>query len=91
MYSKPANSNPILVYPNVYISISKLITSSTRRTDEIITSIPDNKLLIESDTHDAANCDRLMNEVFELVCGVKNWTPQVATDILSENWTRFTN
>ena len=57
---------------------------------EMIKSVPDHMLLIESDLHTAGDgMDKRLSDIVRRVCKIKEWDVEHGTRILAANWTRF--
>jgi Tat protein secretion system quality control protein TatD with DNase activity len=78
---------------DVYISFSDVINFSQRSSDkvaDVIRSVPDSKILVESDLHIAgAEMDSRLGSIFQKVCAIKKWSPDEGVQILGRNWRRF--
>ena len=69
----------------IYFSLSLAVSLRSSRFQEIVLSIPDDRILIESDCHDIAKLDGCMEEILEKVANVKGWDLEMAVSILSRN------
>jgi Tat protein secretion system quality control protein TatD with DNase activity len=78
---------------DVYFSFSTVINFTGATVDRVkssLESLPDDRILIESDLHVAGKqMDDLLEEVVRTVCHVKGWTLEDGTKLLAENWRRF--
>jgi Tat protein secretion system quality control protein TatD with DNase activity len=78
---------------DVYISFSDIINFSQRSSDkvaDVIRSVPDSKILVESDLHIAgAEMDNCLGSIFQKVCAIKKWSPDEGVQILGRNWRHF--
>jgi Tat protein secretion system quality control protein TatD with DNase activity len=96
-YSGPAdflreflkNTVPI----DVYFSFSEAINfsnPSTEKVTEVVKSIPDSKILIESDLHLAGpDMDDRLGSIFQRICGIRKWSFEEGVQILGRNWRCF--
>ncbi|EED16711.1 Cut9 interacting protein Scn1, putative [Talaromyces stipitatus ATCC 10500] len=77
---------------DVYFSFSTVINftgPSVKWVQTSLESLPDERILIESDLHTAGKrMDDLLEEVVRTVCRVKGWSLEDGTRILAENWRR---
>lgn len=78
---------------DVYFSFSTVINFTGPTVDRVkssLESLPDDRILIESDLHTAGKqMDNLLEEVVRTVCHVKGWSLENGTKLLAENWRRF--
>ncbi|RAO71247.1 uncharacterized protein BHQ10_007259 [Talaromyces amestolkiae] len=78
---------------DVYFSFSTVINFTGPTVDRVkscLESLPDDRILIESDLHTAGKqMDDLLEEVVRTVCYVKGWSLEDGTKLLAENWRRF--
>lgn len=78
---------------DVYFSFSTVINFTGPSVDRVkssLASLPDDRILIESDLHVAGKqMDDLLEDVVKTVCTVKDWSLEDGTKILAENWRRF--
>ena len=78
---------------DVYFSFSTVINFTGPTVDRVklcLESLPDDRILIESDLHTAGKkMDDLLEEVVRRVCHVKGWSLEDGTKLLAENWRRF--
>lgn len=81
------------VLSDVYFSFSTVINFTGLSVDRVkssLASLPDDRILIESDLHVAGKqMDDLLEDVVKTVCTVKDWSLEDGTKILAENWRRF--
>lgn len=57
---------------------------------EMIKSVPDHMLLVESDLHTAGNAmDERLEDIVRRVCKIKGWGLEEGVTILGGNWRRF--
>jgi Tat protein secretion system quality control protein TatD with DNase activity len=96
-YSGSPEAVKQLLRPNVpsdvYFSFSTVINFTGPSVDRVkssLASLPDDRILIESDLHVAGKrMDDLLEDVVRTVCTVKDWSLDDGTKILAENWRRF--
>jgi Tat protein secretion system quality control protein TatD with DNase activity len=78
---------------DVYFSFSDIINFSGPSSDkvvDVVKSIPDSKILIESDLHCAGvEMDARLSSVFQSICDIKRWSSEEGIKILARNWRRF--
>jgi len=78
---------------DVYFSFSDVINfsgPSTEKIIDVVKSIPDSKILIESDLHCAGvEMDARLSSVFQSICDIKKWPSEEGVKILARNWRRF--
>jgi Tat protein secretion system quality control protein TatD with DNase activity len=96
-YSGPADALKQFLAPSVpadiYFSFSSLINFSTvskEKATNAIRTVPDDRILIESDFHCAGErMDELLKEIILKVCEIKGWGLKRGAQQLKENWMRF--
>ena len=78
---------------DIFFSFSYVINfcgTAPGNIEATIGAIPDNAILVESDTHEAG---KLMENRLEWavtkICGIKNWTLEEGVFRLRDNWSRF--
>lgn len=78
---------------DVYFSFSECINFSNSSSDkvvEVIKSVPENRILIESDLHCAGErMDGLLQDIVKRVCNLRGWQIEEGAKILRSNWERF--
>ena len=74
---------------DIFFSFSQVVNGRYDRWEEVVATIPDDRLLIESDYHDARLIDNSLQQAFEFVCKVKGWAAENGSIILERNWKRF--
>lgn len=74
---------------DIFFSFSQVINGRYDRWQEVVSKVPDDRLLIESDYHDARLIDNSLDEALNFVCKAKNWTEQQGRQQLRDNWLRF--
>ena len=75
-----------------YFSFSSLVNFSSRsdKAVEVVRSVPDNKILVESDLHAAGETmDELIEQIVRTVCRIKEWSLHQGVTQLGANWKRF--
>ncbi|ORY87750.1 hypothetical protein BCR37DRAFT_390276 [Protomyces lactucae-debilis] len=74
---------------NIFFSFSQVVNGRYDRWAEVVDSIPDDRLLIESDYHDCRSIDKSLEEALQFVAQAKGWTTDEARVILKKNWHSF--
>lgn len=59
--------------PKAYFSPSLLVTARNREATKAIAAVPRDRILVESDTHDCARCDRLVWGAVLWISAVRGW------------------
>ncbi|KAL8929177.1 MAG: hypothetical protein Q9208_001260 [Pyrenodesmia sp. 3 TL-2023] len=95
-YSGPSDALKQYLDPSIpatiYFSFSRLVNFSNRseKAVEVVKSVPDDRILIESDLHSAGDeMDRLLEDITRLVCEIKGWSLIDGVKFLAANWQRF--
>lgn len=96
-YSGPPEQLSLFLNPanpsDVYFSFSTVVNfsgPSSKRVAEVIKTLPDDRILIESDLHTAGQqMDDLLEEVTRQICEMRGWTLLDGVRRLGENWKRF--
>lgn len=96
-YSGSPEAVKQLLHPSVpsdvYFSFSTVINFTGPTVDRVkssLESLPDDRILIESDLHTAGKrMDDLLEDVVRIVCHAKGWSLEGGTRRLAENWRRF--
>ncbi|KAE8396557.1 hypothetical protein BDV23DRAFT_143017 [Aspergillus alliaceus] len=82
-------SNP----SDVYFSFSAVINfhgPTPQKVVEVIKTLPDDRILIESDLHTAGKqMDDLLEEVARQICELRGWDLHQGVQQLADNWKRF--
>lgn len=73
----------------IFFSFSQVVNGRYDRWSEVVKAVPDDKLLIESDYHDARLIDASLQQACDVVCQAKGWTEAEGRIILQRNWRRF--
>lgn len=78
----------------IFCSFSILVNlkpSTAAKTIEVIKTVPDDKILVESDLHCAGkHMDDLLERIVRCVCTAKKWSLEKGVKQLASNWLRFT-
>jgi TatD DNase family protein len=69
----------------LYFSLSASVNLRSKKFNDMVQSIPDDKILIESDSHDINSVDEAMQTILEKLAVAKGWTMETAVAILSKN------
>lgn len=96
-YSGPAQGIKIYTAPaipsEVFFSFSSVINLSKtaiEKVHDVIKSVPDDRILVESDLHCAGSrMDSYLEEITRLVCQTKGWSLNDGVEQLGKNWRRF--
>lgn len=96
-YSGPADPLKQFLHPSVpadiFFSFSTAINFSNPSIDkitEVIKTVPESNILIESDLHCAGDqMDSRLEEIAREVCSIKGWELEDGLHILKSNWERF--
>ncbi|EFE43482.1 hypothetical protein TRV_01770, partial [Trichophyton verrucosum HKI 0517] len=96
-YSGPVDPLSQFFHPkvplDVYFSFSEVINfpnGSNAKSSSVISALPEDRILIESDVHCAGQrMDDLLEQIVRQVCDVRGWPLEKGTRILAENWKRF--
>ncbi|KAF9181381.1 hypothetical protein BGZ50_005533 [Haplosporangium sp. Z 11] len=77
--------------PEIFFSFSILINGrlQERKLKELITAVPEDRLLIESDHHSHAQVDLLLVEMVHKVAEIRQWTLEETVEKTTRNWHRF--
>jgi len=73
----------------LYFSFSTTINARLPRLEDLIRSVPDGRLLVESDFPDVRLSQVRIWEILGIVCDAKGWEKEHAVNQLKENWQRF--
>ncbi|KAH8886289.1 Metallo-dependent hydrolase [Thozetella sp. PMI_491] len=78
----------------IFFSFSKCHNLSTEvarnKTEDAIKTIPDNRVLVESDLHSAGEImDRDLEDMYRIVCDVKGWDLEIGVQKIASNYHEF--
>ncbi|KAJ5586911.1 uncharacterized protein N7459_002676 [Penicillium hispanicum] len=77
----------------VYFSFSSVINfggAPAQKVQDVIKTLPDDRILIESDLHTAGpQMDELLKDVVQQVCELRGWELRQGVQQLADNWKRF--
>jgi Tat protein secretion system quality control protein TatD with DNase activity len=76
----------------VFFSFSSVINFSKtpEKVRNVIQSVPDDRLLVESDLHCAGDrMDGYLEDITRMICQVKGWPLEDGVARLAKNWARF--
>ncbi|BFZ53351.1 Cut9-interacting protein scn1 [Savitreella phatthalungensis] len=74
---------------DVFFSFSRAVNGRYDRWHTVMAAVPDDRILIESDLHDASLIDEALEGVLADVCRAKEWDERHARIALERNWHRF--
>lgn len=72
-----------------YFGFASVINLRSPKTLEVIRSIPDDRLLLESDLEDPTNVADSLNKMIEVIAACKGWDISTACRVTTENANRF--
>ncbi|KAJ3048722.1 hypothetical protein HK097_010260 [Rhizophlyctis rosea] len=78
-------SLPVPFSRRIFFSFSHAINTRSAKFADRIKAVPDDRILIESDLHDASLVDRAMWEGLKMVAGVKGWTLEECVERVKGN------
>lgn len=85
-----AASVPCEIYFSFSTTINSWSEDGVGKTESAIKIIPDDRILIESDLHQAGEkMDYYLGNVAKMICRVKGWDLSEGVRILGRNWLRF--
>lgn len=77
----------------VFFSFSTAVnwgTAGAKKTEEVIRTLPDNRILAESDLHTAGEpMDDHLEDVCRKICAIKGWGLRAGVEQLARNWVEF--
>ncbi|KAF2639627.1 Metallo-dependent hydrolase [Massarina eburnea CBS 473.64] len=90
-YFNPAIPVDIFVSFSTAINLGDALENETPESFvEMIKTVPDHRLLVESDLHTAGEeMDRRLEDIVKRVCGAKGWGLEEGVERLGKNWRRF--
>lgn len=96
-YSGPPEPLKQFLHPanpaEIFFSFSHVINfsnPSTRKVEEAIKAVPDDRILVESDLHCAGQeMDTCLEEVVRSICKLRGWSLDKGIRTLGANWQRF--
>lgn len=98
-YSGPPDPLRQFLHPavptDIFFSFSHVINfdgteSSLRRVESVIRTLPEDRILVESDVHCAGErMDELLEQAVRRICGIRGWGLEKGIKILGSNWRRF--
>ncbi|KAM3423706.1 hypothetical protein BST61_g1118 [Cercospora zeina] len=97
-FSGPAETVKLYLAPSVpcdiFFSFSTTINAWSEdgqgKVEAAVNSVPDDRILIESDLHTAGErMDRYLEEAVKKICQVKGWDLEDGVRTLARNWRRF--
>ncbi|KAJ3299186.1 hypothetical protein HK104_009790, partial [Borealophlyctis nickersoniae] len=74
---------------SIYCSFSTGVNARSAKVQDRIRAVPDDRVLIESDLHDASMVDKAMRDACEMVAGAKEWTVMEAGEKTGNNAKAF--
>ncbi|KAI3661226.1 hypothetical protein MP638_005663 [Amoeboaphelidium occidentale] len=75
----------------LYFSFSKVINLRYKNIEEIILSVPNDRLLLESDISDIEAIPQCLIDIAELIAKAKGWSLDEVEEKINENASRFFN
>ncbi|PYH43302.1 TatD family hydrolase [Aspergillus saccharolyticus JOP 1030-1] len=96
-YSGPVEPLKQFLHPSnpsvVYFSFSAVINfsnPSSQKVMDVIKSLPDDRILIESDLHTAGpQMDELLEQISRQICKLRGWTLEAGVQQFADNWKHF--
>ncbi|ORX98726.1 hypothetical protein BCR34DRAFT_495893 [Clohesyomyces aquaticus] len=90
-YLNPANPIEIFVSLSTAINLSDDLEGETKKEFvDVVKSVPDHMLLVESDLHTAGEeMDKRIEDVVRRICKIKAWSLHDGVKRLGVNWRRF--
>lgn len=75
----------------IYFGFSVAINMRSPKTRKVIESIPDDRLLPETDLPSTEGMEEDIKEMYKIISEVKGWTLEETNEILSRNSKKFYN
>lgn len=78
----------------IFVSFSVCINARltpAKKLMELIKTVPEDNLLIESDLNSPSGIDECMIEITKIVAEARGWTIKQVTEVTNRNWKRFVN
>ena len=72
-----------------YFGFSSVVNLQSPKTKQVIASVPDDKLLIESDLVDPTDAEQSLRVMIAFIASSKGWTVEETCRITRENAERF--
>ncbi|KAH8926707.1 Metallo-dependent hydrolase [Atractiella rhizophila] len=76
-------------HPNVYFSFSTVINSRSSKLPSLIASIPEDRLLVESDFNKIDQLDEQVEDMVRRVGEAKGWSIEETVERMERNWKEF--
>lgn len=73
----------------LYFSLSASVNLRSKKFNDLVLSIPDDKILIETDSHDINSIDDSIQIILEKVAEAKGWDLETAVSRLSRNTSNY--
>ncbi|KAJ4364562.1 Cut9-interacting protein scn1 [Neocucurbitaria cava] len=90
-YLNPAIPTRIFASFSTAINLSDAMDEETPASfEEIVRTVPDDMVLVESDLHTAGDeMDRRLEDIIRRICKIKEWSLEEGVDRLGKNWKAF--
>ena len=94
-FSGPPDTVKQYLHPSIpatiFFSFSYLVNlSNSTKAIKVIKSVPDDRILAESDFHRAgSDMDDLLEKIIRIICEIKNWPLDFGVKQLRVNWVHF--
>jgi Tat protein secretion system quality control protein TatD with DNase activity len=90
-YMNPAIPAQIFASFSTAINLSDVMEDETPASfEEIVKTVPDHMVLVESDLHTAGDeMDRRLEDIVRRICKIKDWGLEEGVEQLGENWRAF--
>ena len=73
----------------IYFSLGSVVNLRSKKFKDMVLSIPDDKILIESDSHEFLSVDSQIELILQELAKVKEWDLDMATSIMEKNTTNY--